>query len=41
MAGTISGIAFIVLFQSGEVFKAEGNTHTNTYNQQKTDSTKK
>ena len=31
IAGLISGIAFIVLFQSGEASTVEGNTHTHTH----------
>ena len=31
IAGLISGITFIVLFQSGEAFTVEGNKHTHTH----------
>ena len=31
IAGLISGITFIVFFQSGEAFTVKGNTHTHTY----------
>ena len=31
MAGLISGITFIVLLQSGEASKMEGNKHTHTH----------
>ena len=33
IAGLISGITFIVLFQSGEASTVEGNKHTNTQQQ--------
>ena len=33
IAGLISGITFIVLFQSGEAFTVEGNKHTHTQTQ--------
>ena len=31
IAGLISGIKFIVFFQSGEAFMVEGNKHTHTH----------
>ena len=34
IAGLISGITFIVLFQSGETFTVEGNTHIYTDTEQ-------
>ena len=33
IAGLISGIKFIVFFQSGEAFMVEGNKHTHTHTQ--------
>ena len=33
IAGLISGITFVVLFQSGEASTVEGNTHTHTHTQ--------
>ena len=33
IAGLISGITVIVLFQSGEAFRVEGNKHTKTHAQ--------
>ena len=34
IAGLISGIKFIVFFQSGEAFMVEGNKHTHTHTKQ-------
>ena len=36
IAGLISGITFIVLFQSGKASTVEGNTHTHTHTHTRT-----